>query len=163
MPIYEPTIRKARKEDLAAASEMEEASFTAFRLNKRRLQYLQQRDSSIFLVAEQAEQVVGDGIALIRTHKSGISGRIYSLVVRGDCRGQKIGSRLLGALLAELTSRGVRRVYLEVEQSNAAALRLYDCFGFRRIGLLPDYYGKNQHAVHMMHEASVPQAAVQPK
>lgn len=158
MPIHAPIIRPARKDDLAAAHAMEQSSFTTFGLSKRQLQYHQQRDSSIFLVAEQAEQVVGDGVALIRQHKNGFSGRIYSLVVRDDCRGQRIGGKILSALLAELASRGVTRVYLEVEETNAAARRLYERAGFRIIGTLPDYYGKDLHCIHMMYESRVPQA-----
>ncbi|HEY2585506.1 MAG TPA: GNAT family N-acetyltransferase, partial [Tepidisphaeraceae bacterium] len=160
MPIHEPIIRHARKADVAAAMALEASNFTAFALNKRQLHYHQQRGSSIFLVAEQAEQVVGDGIALVRQHKTGVSGRIYSLVVRDDCRGQRIGSKLLIALLAELAARGVRRVYLEVEASNEPAIRLYDHHGFRRIGDLPDYYGAGKPALHMMHELQVRQPAV---
>lgn len=158
MPLHEPVIRAARRDDLAAAHAMEQSSFTAFGLSKRQLQYHQQRDSSIFLVAEQAEQVVGDGVALIRQHKNGLSGRIYSLVVRDDCRGQRIGGKILAALLTELTTRGVTRVYLEVEESNAAARRLYERAGFRTIGTLPDYYGKNLNGIHMMYKTRVPQA-----
>jgi ribosomal protein S18 acetylase RimI-like enzyme len=159
MPIHEPIIRRARKEDVAAAMAIEASSFTAFGLTRRQLNYHQQRGSSIFLVAEQAEQVVGDGIALLRQHKTGVSGRIYSLVVRDDCRGQRIGSKLLAALLAELGARGVRRVYLEVEASNASAIRLYERHGFRRIGDLPDYYGAGNPGLHMMHELPAAQPA----
>lgn len=158
MPLHEPIIRQARKDDLAAAHAMEQSSFTTFGLSKRQLQYHQQRDSSIFLVAEQAEQVVGDGVALIRQHKNGVSGRVYSLVVRNDCRGQRIGGKLLSALLTELATRGVTRVYLEVEECNAAARRLYERAGFRTIGTLPDYFGKDLHGIHMMYETRVPQA-----
>src|SRR6185312_9726303 len=131
-------IRAASKSDLPAAAEMEKSSFTAYAMNRRQLNYHQQKESSIFLVAEQGNRIVGDGIALVRAHKTGVSGRIYSLVVRDDCRGQKIGGRLLNALLAELESRGVGRVYLEVQESNAAAICLYARCGFRRIGVLPD-------------------------
>jgi ribosomal-protein-alanine acetyltransferase len=158
-PIAEPIIRAARREDVSVAMEMEQTAFTSFALSRRQLQYHQQRDSSIFLVAEQAERVVGDGIALVRQHKTGVSGRIYSLVVRSDCRGQRIGGKLLNAMLTELSAKGVRRVYLEVEQSNEPALKLYERFGFRRIGTLPNYYGADQHAIHMMHEIPVSQAA----
>ena len=147
-------IRCARREDLAAAAEMEQSSFTAFAMSRRQLQYHQQRESSIFLVAEQGGRVVGDGIALVRTHRSGVSGRIYSLVVRGDCRGQKIGGKLLTAMLEELCARGVRRTYLEVETGNDAALRLYERFGFRRIGTLDDYYAPGRSAIHMMYESA---------
>jgi ribosomal protein S18 acetylase RimI-like enzyme len=155
--IPEPIIRRARKEDVAVAMEIEQSGFTAFALSKRQLHYHQQRQSSIFLVAEHAHRVVGDGIALLRNHKGSISGRIYSLVVRSDCRGQKIGTKVLTALLAELQSRDVRRVYLEVEESNLAALHLYERSGFRKIGTLPDYYGAGKSGVHMMYEAPVRQ------
>jgi ribosomal protein S18 acetylase RimI-like enzyme len=158
MPIHEPIIRAARKDDLAAAHAMEQSSFNVFGLSRRQLQYHQQRDTSIFLIAEQAEQVVGDGVALVRQHKSGVSGRIYSLVVRDDCRGQRIGAKLLTALLTELSIRGVHRVYLEVEESNSAARKLYERAGFRVIGSLPDYYGTQLHGIHMMYEARVVQA-----
>jgi ribosomal protein S18 acetylase RimI-like enzyme len=155
LPIHEPIIRPAMREDLADAAAMEQSNFTAFGLSKRQLLYHQQRESSIFLIAQQAEQVVGDGIALIRHHKSGMSGRIYSLVVRSDCRGQRIGQKLLAALLKELAAKEVRRVYLEVEAGNSTAIRLYERSGFRRIGMLPGYYGKDQDAIHMMYDAAV--------
>jgi ribosomal-protein-alanine N-acetyltransferase len=76
-------------------------------------------------------------------------------VVRSDCRGQRIGGKVLAALLHELKSRDVNRIYLEVEETNHAALRLYERFGFRRIGTLPHYYGADKHGVHMMHDSSV--------
>jgi len=158
-PIHEPMIRRARKEDVPVTVEMEQSTFTAFALKKRQLQYHLQRDSSIFLVAEQAERVVGNGIALLRNHKGCISGRIYSLVVRSDCRGQRIGAKMLAALLAELQLREVKRVYLEVEESNCPALLLYERSGFKRIGTLPHYYGPNKHGVHMMCDASIVQPA----
>jgi ribosomal protein S18 acetylase RimI-like enzyme len=143
-------VRRAEKADLAAVDEMEQATFTSFALNRRQLQYHQNRESSIFLVAEEDGRLVGDGIALLRQHKNGVSGRIYSLAVRSDSRGRRIGSRLLEALLKSLSSRGVSRCYLEVEQSNESAIRLYARCGFRHIGDLPDYYGPARPGVHMM-------------
>ncbi|HWE96978.1 MAG TPA: GNAT family N-acetyltransferase [Tepidisphaeraceae bacterium] len=150
-------IRPARKADLPAALELELATFSAHAISKRQMHYLQQRDSAVFLVAEAGGRVVGDGIALLRNQKGRVSGRIYSLVVSDAHRGQKIGEKLLCAMLEELTRRGASRVYLEVEETNAGAIRLYERNGFRRIGSLPHYYDEGQHAVHMMYEAPVPQ------
>lgn len=148
----DPVIRAATRDDLAAAVALEKTVFSTFQITRRQLQYLQQRRSAVFLVAEQAGELVGQGIALLRQHKRGASGRIYSLAVRPDRRGQKIGRRLLSRMLDELTSRGVRRIYLEVESKNEAAIRLYESAGFRRIGQLPDYYGQGSDGVHMMCE-----------
>jgi ribosomal protein S18 acetylase RimI-like enzyme len=148
-------VRAARKEDLAAAVELERICFGTggFSLTKRQLQYLQRRPTAVFVVAEQEGTVVGQGVALVRQHRSGPSGRIYSLAVHPDRRGQRIGDSLLRSLVESLSDRGVRRVYLEVDGENVAALRLYERWGFRRIGTLPDYYGPGQAAVHMLYEA----------
>jgi ribosomal protein S18 acetylase RimI-like enzyme len=105
-------------------------------------------------VAEQGDAVVGEGIALVRQHKKGRSGRIYSLAVRQQHRGQRIGQKLLQAMLVALAERGVSRVYLEVDQANDAAIRLYAGHGFHPIGVLPDYYGPGRTGVHMMAETA---------
>jgi [ribosomal protein S18]-alanine N-acetyltransferase len=158
VPAY---VRPARKEDLAAAISLEQACFSAYCLTKRQLQYLQNRPSAVFLVAEQGGKVIGEGIALVRQHKTrsgrmgSISGRIYSLAVDSACRGQKIGQKLLREMVEQLSRRGVKRVYLEVEQTNLAAIRLYERNGFRSIGLLEDYYGTGKPGVHMMCDLAV--------
>ena len=150
------TIRPARATDLPAAEELERSCFpdSAFSLTKRQLRYLQKRPSAVFLVAEEGDALVGEGIALVRQHRTGSSGRIYSLAVSPERRGAGIGHRLLKRLVDELTARGVRRVYLEVEAGNAAAAALYERFGFRRSGRLSDYYGPGKDGLHMVYEAA---------
>jgi ribosomal-protein-alanine acetyltransferase len=148
-----PVVRPARKQDLAAAVELEQTCFSVDCLTKRQLNYLQQRPSTVFLVAEDGGKIVGDCISLVRKHKRGQSGRIYSLAVKDGYRGRKIGQRLLSNTIADLCSRGVRRVYLEVDDSNSAALQLYEKSGFKRLKRLPDYYGEGKHAIQMMYEA----------
>ncbi len=122
-PVTDATVRFAKKDDIAAAEDLERSCFpdSAFSLTKRQLRYLQQRPSAVFLVAEGAGQLVGEGIALVRQHKHGSSGRIYSLAVSPESRGRRVGQRLLKRMVEELTARGVRRVYLEVEHSPPAA------------------------------------------
>jgi ribosomal-protein-alanine acetyltransferase len=147
-------VRPARKDDLAAAVELERMCFGSgsFSLTKRQLQYLQRRPTAVFLVAEQQGTVVGQGVALVRQHRSGASGRIYSLATHPERRGQGIGESLLRSMVEELGARGVRRVYLEVDEDNAAAIRLYERRGFRKVGTLPNYYGRGRDAVHMIYE-----------
>jgi ribosomal protein S18 acetylase RimI-like enzyme len=146
-----PSIRSAVKDDLTATVELEKACFSSdLSLKKRQLQYLQQRKSAVFLVAEENGQVIGEGIALVRQHKGGTSGRIYSLAVDESHRGKKIGSRLLLAMVEQLELRGVKRIYLEVEQNNQKAIHLYERNGFRCIGKLPNYYAAGADGLHMM-------------
>jgi ribosomal protein S18 acetylase RimI-like enzyme len=154
-------IRPARRDDLETVSTLERGCFNTYTLSKRQLQYLQQRDTTVFLVAERAGQIVGEGIALCRRHaKQSPSGRAYSLAVDPAFRGQGIGERLMRAMLDELGRRAVRRIYLEVEATNAPAIHLYQRLGFRAIGQLPDYYGEGRPGLHMMYEVAVPVAPV---
>ena len=62
-------------------------------------------------------------------------------------------------MLDALAERGVSRVYLEVEQANDAAIRLYAGTGFRPIGVLPTTTARAGHGVHMMADTGRPQAA----
>jgi ribosomal protein S18 acetylase RimI-like enzyme len=55
-------------------------------------------------------------------------------------------------LMEELAGRGVRKAYLEVEQTNAKAVGLYESLGFRNVGPLEDYYGEGRHGWHMVAE-----------
>jgi len=154
-PSADLIIRPARQDDLAEISALEQSCFTAYNLSLRQLQYHQQRGRTVFLVAEQGGKVVGEGIALVRQHKQSVSGRAYSLAVHPACRGQGIGERLMREMIDRLRVRGVGRVYLEVEQTNDAAIHLYERLGFARTGTLPDYYGAGRHGVHMVYEIAV--------
>jgi mycothiol synthase len=149
-------IRPARREDLDPICALEQGCFTAYNLSRRQLQYLQHRQTAVFLVAERDGRIVGEGIALLRHHKQSLSGRVYSLAVDPAHRGQRIGERLMRTMLDQLRDRGVRRIYLEVEAANGSAVHLYERLGFRGIGALPDYYGAGKDGVHMMFEAAVP-------
>ncbi len=134
---------------MTAALTLEQSCFSVFCLSKRQLSYLQNAPSAVFLVAEQQGRIVGQGIGLVRRHRKGLSGRIYSLSVSQSCRRQKIGHRILVAMVEDLRSRGVNRIYLEVEQSNTPAIRLYEQYGFRSVGELPDYYGQGCAGLRM--------------
>lgn len=148
----EAAVRVARKEDLSSALRLEQSCFSAYCLSKRQLAYLQRRPTALFLVAEDGGQIIGEGICLVRKHKKGVSGRIYSLAVQAEYRGRKIGQRLLRAMVEAMASRGAQRVYLEVEQANAGAVTLYERHGFKAIEVLPDYYGAGRPGLHMMCE-----------
>lgn len=63
-------------------------------------------------------------------------GAIQNLGVHPECRDLGIGSLLLGRALAGYAKVGCRYVHLEVTVQNAAAIRLYERFGFRRVETL---------------------------
>lgn len=149
------TVRPATAADLAAAATLESTCFDAYNLSRRQLQYLSNRASAIMLVADDAGQIVGEAIGLLRHHKRGLTGRIYSLAVANAQRGRGIGRQLLTDLLARMADRGAQRVYLEVEKTNVSAITLYEKLGFKSIGTLDDYYGQGRAGVHMVCETGV--------
>jgi len=51
-----------------------------------------------------------------------------------------LGRKLLGELMKIALSMNMRRMLLEVRNSNISALGLYNVAGFRKIGLRRDYY-----------------------
>jgi ribosomal-protein-alanine N-acetyltransferase len=67
-------------------------------------------------------------------------GEILNLGVARAARRQGVGRALVERLMEVFTSRGVRRVFLEVRQSNLAAQRLYAGFGFTAVGRRRQYY-----------------------
>ncbi len=143
-------IRPATDADLPATEQLEQACFAAdLSLKRRQLSYLRRRESAVFLVAEAAGRIVGEGIALIRRTGDHPSGRIYSLAVDHGHRGRHVGRQLLTDMVDRLTARGVGRVYLEVDRTNTAAIALYERLGFETTGTRPDYYGPGRDALHM--------------
>jgi ribosomal-protein-alanine N-acetyltransferase len=88
------------------------------------------------LVAEAGGAVAGFLVA--RSIRE--EGEILNLAVLPEHRRRGLGRELLTAGLDWLSKGGVREVYLEVRQSNAAALAMYRARGFRPVGVRTDYY-----------------------
>jgi ribosomal-protein-alanine N-acetyltransferase len=65
---------------------------------------------------------------------------ILSVAVARDKRGRGIGRGLLALHLRRLAGLGVRAVFLEVDETNAPAIKLYDKAGFHEVGRRPHYY-----------------------
>jgi ribosomal-protein-alanine N-acetyltransferase len=65
---------------------------------------------------------------------------ILNLAVAPAWRGRGMGRRLMETALEEAISAGVRRVFLEVRESNAGARRFYLRLGFAEAGRRRGYY-----------------------
>jgi len=77
-----------------------------------------------------------EGTGLPSAEKAGL----FGMWVSPDARGQRIGDRLVEAVVAWARSAGFVRVVLEVGEANTPAGRLYERHGFRptgRRGALP--------------------------
>jgi len=65
---------------------------------------------------------------------------ILSVAVARRQQGRGHARRLLDLHLRRLAGLGVRTVFLEVDEHNAPALRLYQRAGFRQVSRRPNYY-----------------------
>jgi [ribosomal protein S18]-alanine N-acetyltransferase len=83
---------------------------------------------------------------------------ILSIAVAPGHRGRGLSRNLLMTHLGHLAGRGVRTIFLEVEENNQAARRLYDGAGFAVIGRRERYYrepnGEQLNAVLMRRDLS---------
>lgn len=72
------------------------------------------------------------------------------MVVDGAHRRQGLGGALLKALEARAVAERCDRVRLEVAQKNTPAIRLYERFGFARVGVRKGYYADGDDAIQMV-------------
>jgi ribosomal-protein-alanine N-acetyltransferase len=78
---------------------------------------------------------------------------LLNMAVRPDCRRHGIATILLKDVIEDLREWGCRFFFLEVRESNYAARRLYEKFGFKMISLRKNYYVyPAENAVIMMRE-----------
>jgi ribosomal-protein-alanine N-acetyltransferase len=78
---------------------------------------------------------------------------LLTLAVATAFRRKGVASALLNEALGEARSRPCTLATLEVRRSNEAALALYERFGFRRVGVRPNYYvAEREDAVVMVRE-----------
>jgi [ribosomal protein S18]-alanine N-acetyltransferase len=69
-------------------------------------------------------------------------GEIANVAVAPGWRGRGVGGMLLDSVLELAGARGVTTVYLEVRETNSAALHLYASRGFEQVGRRRGYYRK---------------------
>ncbi|MCC6949202.1 MAG: ribosomal protein S18-alanine N-acetyltransferase [Bradyrhizobiaceae bacterium] len=71
---------------------------------------------------------------------------ILMVAVDPSAQGRGLGSRLLARHLGRLAASGARRVFLEVDEGNEPAIRLYTRAGFAQVGRRPGYYASRKGA-----------------
>lgn len=75
---------------------------------------------------------------------------IMNLAIHLEWRRKGIASRLVEEILSLSRDQGVKKVHLEVRQSNDFARRLYRKFGFQVIAVRPNYYSKPREDAVLM-------------
>ena len=107
----------------------------------------------------RCDSEVGDEPAMINTTKViGYCGvwnileeaHITTLAVHPDYRGKKIAQALLVHVFESFYREKVKFVTLEVRVSNTPAIKLYEKFGFKSLGVRKKYYQNNNEDALIM-------------
>jgi ribosomal-protein-alanine acetyltransferase len=138
-------IRAAELTDLDALVAIENLCFETDRLSRRSFRHLLTRGRAATLVAERGGAVAGYVLVLF-SHGT-LHARIYSLAVDPAARGQGLGRDLVLAAEDAAKDQECSEIRLEVRKDNEGAIGLYESLGYRRFGVLTDYYEDHEDAV----------------
>lgn len=101
------------------------------------------------MVYEQASQVVGFCILQPVLDEA----NLLLMAIHPEQQGKGLGYILLDSSIQQLNNNPIQ-IFLEVRESNAAAIRLYEKTGFHQIDVRKNYYpnpdGSREHAVIMV-------------
>jgi len=102
----------------------------------------------------RGRRIIGFSVSRIAVDEA----EILSIAIAAEERGKGLSRDLLQTHLGHLAGRGVRKVFLEVEENNQPARRLYERMGFRVVGRRERYYrdpsGQQLNALVMQRDLS---------
>ena len=138
------TFRKMTVKDVDAVAEIEFASFN-LPWTLEDFWYETVRNDSESIVGEIDGKIVAYACAWISFGDADVA----NIAVEKNYRGQGIGSKLFAEIIRRIKLRDVHGVTLEVRVSNTAAIKLYEKFGLRGVGVRKGYYEDGEDALIM--------------
>lgn len=137
----EPALSEAAPRDAAALAALHAAAFRRGWSEDEFERLL--LDKSV--IAHRA--TIGRSLAgFILSRLAGGEAEILSVAVASARRGRGLARKLLDLHLRRLAGLGVSSVFLEVDEDNAPARRLYAGARFRDVGRRPAYYARGTQA-----------------
>jgi ribosomal-protein-alanine N-acetyltransferase len=131
----EPALTEATSRDAAAIAKLHAASFRRGWSDGEIERLLLERN----IVAHRA--TAGRALhGFIMSRMAGGESEILSVAVDSKRRGRGLARALLNLHLRRLAGLGARAVFLEVDEDNAPARRLYARAGFHEVGRRAGYY-----------------------
>lgn len=129
------TIRRGEPGDLERVMAMASESETAARWRPADYEQIFQTKRILF-VAEEGYAIVGFVVA------QDIAGEweLENIAVKAAQRRRGIAKTLMQALMEAAEKRAAKSIFLEVRESNSAAMSLYEGCGFQQYGRRKSYY-----------------------
>ena len=125
---------RVERAHLAAIAALECEAF-AHPWSEQALALLCTDDAFGFVIMDGARAVAYGGMMCVAGE-----GQITDIATAPDRRGEGLGSVVMAALLQEARRRKLFEISLDVRESNAPAIALYEKFGFTVAGKRPRFY-----------------------
>lgn len=136
------TVREWKYEDILAVTNLEKQCFPdAWTYKAYADSFLAGHFHGV--LAEEDGKLVGYGFITCVFEVADLD----RIAVAPDSRGKGVGKEVLNALFDTAKSLGAERMMLEVRESNAPAIALYEKSGFTRISKREKYYGDGETAL----------------
>ena len=148
-----PVVEAAALRDAPALAQLHGASFHRGWGANEFEQMLLDR-STLTHRLRQGRQIIGFSVSRLAADEA----EILSIAIARGQRGRGLSRDLLRTHLGHLAGRGVKKVFLEVEENNQPARRLYERAGIRVVGRRERYYrdagGEQLNALVMQRDLS---------
>lgn len=131
----EPALSEANPRDAPAIAALHAASF--------RRGWSEQEVEGLLIdrhVIAHRAMIAGRLAGFIMARLVEVEAEILSVAVAGSRQRRGLARKLLDLHLRRLAGLGARAVFLEVDEHNRPAIRLYDRAGFHEISRRPNYY-----------------------
>lgn len=148
-----PVIEAATVRDAARLAQLHGSSF-ALGWGESEFETMLSERNTLVHRLRLGRRIVGFAVSRIGADEA----EILSIAVDEAWRGRGLSRTLLLSHLGHLAGRGVRTIFLEVEENNQPARRLYDRAGFVVVGRRERYYkqasGEHLNALLMRRDLS---------
>lgn len=144
-PAGEISIRRARREDLAAiislfanddlGGHQDTADFDALPDYRAAFDWIERQETNALFVAELRGEVVGTFQTVLGRSLSNRGATVLTVMAvqtRADLRGQGIGARMMQHVIEEARRSGAAKVRLSSNAARTDAHRFYERLGFSR-------------------------------
>lgn len=104
-----------------------------------------ENENSKYVVAKNNDEIVGFAGIWISIDEA----HVTNIVTKKDLRKNGIGSTLLEELINLSKNLNLVSITLEVNENNLDAIKLYEKFGFEKLGIRKKYYNNTDNALIM--------------
>ncbi len=131
------TIEPMTVDDISQVAEIERQIFS-IPWSEKAFKDSMESDNTIYIVAKEDNNVAG----YAGMYLSFEEGNITNVAVNPSGRRKGIGEKIVRDILNRAYEKGVRDVFLEVRETNSAAIALYEKIGFKEEGIRKNFYEK---------------------